>query len=121
MSLSDKEREIDMKQNQKVRLSILQCKQLCLMHSIPVLLTYKRPYIISYPRPKELTYHVPTTDSEHHLQGLDCSGQGHCQPNMENTTGEEMQAYLVKANRSSGAKKRQQRQRKNQNISSSDD
>lgn len=105
-----------MKQRHKTQSLLFQHKRLYLMYNIPVLLTYKRPYIVSYPRPQELTYQVPIqTDSDHLHQGLDCSGQGNCQPEMDNTKGEEMQAYLVKANRQPSAKKRRQNQQKIKN------
>ncbi len=39
------------------------------------------------------------TTSNHNETGLDCSGQGECQPNIENSDGDKMQQYLVKANR----------------------
>lgn len=37
--------------------------------------------------------------------GLDCSGQGECQPDIENSDGDQMQQFLVKANRRSGMKR----------------
>lgn len=37
--------------------------------------------------------------------GLDCSGQGECQPDIENSDGDQMQRFLVKANRRSSNKR----------------
>ncbi|MBE6454824.1 MAG: hypothetical protein IJO11_05825 [Alphaproteobacteria bacterium] len=38
-------------------------------------------------------------DDESSFSGLDCSGQGECQPNIEPSDGDEMQQYLENANR----------------------
>ena len=45
------------------------------------------------------------TDDECSFSGLDCSGQGECQPNIEPSDGDKMQQYLENANREREIKK----------------
>jgi len=44
--------------------------------------------------------------------GLDCSGQGECQPGVTPSDGDEMQSFLVKANRKPACKRNQAQRKK---------
>lgn len=48
---------------------------------------------------------MPETDENVNNVGLDCSGQGECQPNIEPSDTEEMQLFLVRANQKKSKKR----------------
>ncbi len=68
-----------------------------------VQLVYHPVLMIEHTITREITYqpllHENSSSSNSCDAGLDCTGQGECQPNIENSDGDKMQQYLVNANR----------------------
>ena len=55
-------------------------------------------------KPTNSTQRISNTSQK--SAGLDCSGQGECQPDIENSDSVKMQRFLVKANRKNNLKRR---------------
>ncbi len=75
----------------------------CIVWRPLIRLIYRPVQIIEHIEIKQISYCLKdknkSRDNEKRDSGLDCSGQGECQPDIENSDGDRMQQYLVKANR----------------------